>query len=281
MMMVKNALQKRILQEIVGLLLPALHAHKKLPTEHSHIYVYKEKSNYRKRKYASKTVLVRKRRGQFASLYGISQRRTSRGQTFISMRLFPFSPVAVAKNRHRGSEGRICTLSRICTLPSSPKLLRTLFAVLAGPEWRVNGGYLEAERHVHNERRTEMEKSEGKGSSQFPDPRIRSAPRNRSSLQNLRNCYATREAVIMRHQRKLWQSDRRSTHDSLDTSSRSWTLGTYFGQICWRCNSEKRRLKDRNTNLQPFCMYRYMLIERINGCSSLINLYMQIMKVMR
>lgn len=204
-----------------------------------YIYVHKEKGNYKNRKYASTRVLVRKRRGQFASLHGILQRREDREQTFISMRLFPFSPVAVAKNRHRGSEGRICTLSRICTLPSFPKLLRTLFAVLARPEWRVNGGYLEAERHVHNERRTEMEKSEGKGSSQFPDPRIRSAPRNRSSLQNLRNCYATREAVIMRHQRKLWQSDRRSTHDSLwthqaDLGHQVHILAGYVGVVIAR-----------------------------------------------
>lgn len=145
------------------------------------------------------------------------------------MRLFPFSPVAVAKDRHRGSEGRICTLSRICTLPSSPKLLRTLFAVLAGPEWRVNGGYLEAERHVHGvecERRTEMEKSGGKGEFAIPGSTnsIRFTEQKQLAklaklLRDTRCCYyatPTQTLVV-----GWW----RSTHDSLNTSSRSWTPG--------------------------------------------------------
>lgn len=120
------------------------------------------------------------------------------GERAVGRRLFPCvyfhsARLPVAKE-DRGSKGRICTLSRICTLPSSPKLLRTLFAVLARPEWRVNGGIPRSwDTYTEHKRRIEMEKSGEKRDeevAQFPDPRIRSAPRDRSSLQNLRNCYA-------------------------------------------------------------------------------------------
>lgn len=227
-----------------------------------YIYIYTrtqmhKKSKYRKRKYASTRVLVRKCRGQFASLRGISQRRASRGQTFISMRLFPFSPVAVAKDRHRGSEGRICTLSRICTLPSSPKLLRTLFAVLAGPEWRVNGGYLEAERHVHSverKRRTEMEKSgEERGAR---NSRIHEFDPLHGTEAACKTCETAtrRERLLLRDTNANSGSriEEKYTHDSLDTSSRSWTLGIlgrYIGVMMARKGTSRIKIKVYNNSL--------------------------------